>query len=70
MGRIRKAPYGRVLYVFEMLATARAQTVLRYWNWSLTTGMAPGDAALMEASDETLEFAPARRSAALVFGRH
>ena len=69
-GENPKSPYGRVLYVFEMLATARAQTVLRYWNWSLTTGMAPGDAALMEASDETLEFAPARRSAALVFGRH
>ena len=64
-----KSPYGRVLYVFEMMATARAQTVLRYWNWSLTTGMTPTDAALMEASDESLEFAPARRSAALVFGR-
>lgn len=65
-----KSPYGRVLFVFEMMATARAQTVLRYWNWSLTTGMTPTDAALMNAADETLEFSPARRSAALVFGRH
>ncbi len=64
------SPYGRVLYVFEMLATAKAQTVLRYWNWSLTTGMTTTDAALMDATDEGLEFSPARRSAALVFGRH
>ena len=64
------SPYGRVLYVFEMLATAKAQTVLRYWNWSFTTGMTATDAAMMDATDEGLEFSPARRSAALVFGRH
>ena len=64
------SPFGRVLYVFEMLATAKAQTVLRYWNWSLTTGMTASDAAMMDANDEGLEFSPARRSAALVFGRH
>ncbi len=64
------SPYGRVLYVFEMLATAKAQTVLRYWNWSLSTSMSATDAALMDATDEGHEFSPARRSAALVFGRH
>lgn len=29
-------PLGRTLYVFDTLATAKAQTVLRYWNWSFT----------------------------------
>ena len=70
MEEVDFSPFGRVLYVFEMLATAKAQTVLRYWNWSLTTGMTASDAAMMDANDEGLEFSPARRSAALVFGRH
>ena len=29
---------GRAVYVFDTLATAKAQTVLRYWNWSFTAG--------------------------------
>src|SRR5262249_48949459 len=29
-------PLGRTAYVFDTLATAKAQTVLRYWNWSFT----------------------------------
>ncbi|HRO04739.1 MAG TPA: DUF2336 domain-containing protein, partial [Terricaulis sp.] len=29
-------PMGRAIYVFDTLATAKAQTVLRYWNWSFT----------------------------------
>ena len=29
-------PLGRVCYVFDTLSTAKAQTVLRYWNWSFT----------------------------------
>jgi uncharacterized protein (DUF2336 family) len=63
------SPFGRVMTVFETVATLKSQTVLRYWNWSFTTGMTPTDAALMDAADEGLEFSPARRSAALVFGR-
>lgn len=47
----------RVQTVFEMLAVDRAQTVLRYWNWSLSSALTPrlmqaireGD---MEALDE------------------
>lgn len=62
-------PWGRVVYVYELLANAKAQTVLRYWNWSLTSGMTPADAALIDPDDESNEFSPARRSAALVFGR-
>lgn len=29
-------PLGRTTYVFDTLATVRAQSVLRYWNWSFT----------------------------------
>ena len=31
----------RVTEVFDMVAVDRAQTVLRYWNWSLTSAMTP-----------------------------
>ena len=32
----------RVLTTFDMIAVDRAQTVLRYWNWSLSSAMTPG----------------------------
>ena len=63
------SPFGRVMYVYDLLATAKAQTVLRYWNWSLTSALAGGDVEAIDPSDLDLEFSPARRSAALVFGR-
>jgi uncharacterized protein (DUF2336 family) len=36
----------RVLITYDMIAVDRAQTVLRYWNWSLSSAMTP---ALMQA---------------------
>ena len=65
----RTSHFGRVMYVYDLLATAKAQTVLRYWNWSLTSGLTAADAETLDPSDLELEFMPARRSAALVFGR-
>jgi uncharacterized protein (DUF2336 family) len=59
---------GRATYVFDTLATAKAQTVLRYWNWSFTA-----DAANIERvgfEDESLEMPLARRNAALLFNRN
>lgn len=64
-----KSPLGRVMLVFDLVATLKAQTVLRYWNWSLSTDLTPTDAALIDPADESMEFLPARRAAALVFGR-
>jgi uncharacterized protein (DUF2336 family) len=61
-------PLGRTVYVFDTLATAKAQTVLRYWNWSFTA-----DARGLEAmgiDDDTLELSLARRNAALLFHRN
>ncbi|MFT3726288.1 MAG: DUF2336 domain-containing protein [Terricaulis sp.] len=59
---------GRTAYVFDTLATAKAQTVLRYWNWSFTA-----DAANLERvafDDENIELNTARRNAALLFHRN
>src|SRR6185437_14229600 len=36
----------RVIEIFDMVAVDRAQTVLRYWNWSLSSAMTP---ALLKA---------------------
>jgi uncharacterized protein (DUF2336 family) len=59
---------GRAVYVFDTLATAKAQSVLRYWNWSFTA-----DAAGIEQTaygDEMLDLSLARRNAALLFTRN
>jgi uncharacterized protein (DUF2336 family) len=61
-------PLGRTAYVFDTLATAKAQTVLRYWNWSFTA-----DAVGIEQTtfdDDVLELSLARRNAALLFTRN
>ncbi|HEV2365325.1 MAG TPA: DUF2336 domain-containing protein [Caulobacteraceae bacterium] len=41
--------FERVATTFDMIAVERAQTVLRYWNWSLGAAMSP---ALTEAVDD------------------
>lgn len=61
-------PLGRTVYVFDTLATAKAQTVLRYWNWSFTA-----DAVGIERvayDDPGLDLTLARRNAALLFHRN
>ncbi len=65
-GEDPKCVWQRTLYVFDTLATAKAQTVLRYWNWSLSADT-PVDANA-DVTDPSLEFSPARRSASLVMG--
>jgi len=60
-------PLGRTVYVFDTLATAKAQTVLRYWNWSFTA-----DAVGLEQvrfDDADLDMSLARRNATLLFHR-
>jgi uncharacterized protein (DUF2336 family) len=60
-------PLGRTVYIFDTLATTKAQTVLRYWNWSFTA-----DAMGLEqvAFEDNLEMPLARRNAALLFHRN
>ncbi|MGD9967009.1 MAG: DUF2336 domain-containing protein [Hyphomonadaceae bacterium] len=62
-------PLGRAVYVFDTLATAKAQTVLRYWNWSFTAD-AVGIEQASYGSEEVLELSLARRNAALLFTRN
>jgi hypothetical protein len=61
-------PLGRAVYVFDTLATAKAQTVLRYWNWSFTADAAGIDQQTY--GDDVLELSLARRNAALLFNRN
>jgi hypothetical protein len=35
------ADFARVSEVYETIAVAKAQTVLRYWNWSLSSAFSP-----------------------------
>jgi uncharacterized protein (DUF2336 family) len=63
------APLARAQYAFEVIATAKAQTILRYWNWSLGSERAPVTSEGLDADDEALEFSPARQATALVHGR-
>jgi uncharacterized protein (DUF2336 family) len=60
----------RVINIYDMVAVDRAQTVLRYWNWSLSSAMTP---ALMKAirdeDDAALdEFSVPQRTAMLALG--
>ncbi len=61
-------PLGRAAYVFDTLATAKAQTVVRYWNWSFTADAVELQRVSFE--DDTLDLSLARRNAALLFGRN
>ncbi|MFN3352552.1 MAG: DUF2336 domain-containing protein [Brevundimonas sp.] len=42
----------RVLQTFEMLAVDRAQTVLRYWNWALSSALTPRLIQAIREGDE------------------
>lgn len=59
---------GRTLYVFDTLATAKAQTVLRYWNWSFTADAVGVEQMRFDAAE--LELPIARRNATLLFHRN
>jgi uncharacterized protein (DUF2336 family) len=65
----------RVLITYDMIAVDRAQTVLRYWNWSLSSALTP---SLIKAirdgdSSELDEYSAPQRAAMLAlsgdFGR-
>ncbi|HXQ15576.1 MAG TPA: DUF2336 domain-containing protein [Caulobacteraceae bacterium] len=59
-----------VIAIFDMIAVDRAQTVLRYWNWSLSSAMTPAlIKAIREEDNAALdEFSVPQRSAMLAFG--
>jgi uncharacterized protein (DUF2336 family) len=61
-------PLGRAVYIYDTLATAKAQTVLRYWNWSFTADAADLDPDMVD--QDMLDLPLARRNAALLFSRN
>lgn len=62
--------FAYTLETYDLLTVAKAQTSLRYWNWSLSSSFSPSATkrALMdeEANDES-DFSASRRTAKLVF---
>ncbi|MEI6801434.1 MAG: hypothetical protein WCO04_19785, partial [Pseudomonadota bacterium] len=62
-------PFGRTNYVYEILATAKAQTALRYWNWSFSADSQEINTNSLDDAEDALLLTPARRNAALLFGR-
>ena len=65
----------RVMITYDMFAVDRAQTVLRYWNWSLSSALTPQlMQAIREGDEEALdEYSAPERAAMLAladnFGR-
>ncbi|MGF1462110.1 MAG: DUF2336 domain-containing protein [Maricaulaceae bacterium] len=65
------AQWDRVRTAYDLMAVDPAQTILRYWNWSLTSELSADlirSARAGAPSDDEAD-SPARRAAALVFGR-
>jgi len=64
--------FARVETTYDRLSVDKAQTVLRYWNWSLTSAMPANQAAAAGASDDALllDRPESARTAALVFSGH
>lgn len=60
----------RILTLFDTIAVDRAQTVLRYWNWSLSSALTPALIAAIRAGDEEAldEFSQPQRAAMLALG--
>jgi uncharacterized protein (DUF2336 family) len=65
-GRIASA-LERTLLVYDMMAVDRAQTVLRYWNWSLSSALTPAlIRAIREGDEEDVdEYSAPQRAARL-----
>lgn len=67
-----EAMYEHVVDVYESLANDKAQTVLRYWNWALTSALAPALAAAAAADDDAMfrddRLSAAERAARLIWG--
>jgi len=44
----------RVMTIYDMVSVDRAQTVLRYWNWSLTSALTPALLKAIREGDEAV----------------
>ncbi|NQY96988.1 MAG: DUF2336 domain-containing protein [Henriciella sp.] len=66
------ALYELLLETYDLLSVAKAQTTLRYWNWSLSSSYSPSQPQPANLDDDAANdesaFSAARRTASLVFG--
>ena len=64
--------FQNVADTYELLTVAKAQTTLRYWNWSLSAAQTPTAATdgteAGQTGEETAQFSAAQRTVQLVFG--
>ncbi len=67
----RTAALDRVLAIYEMIAVDRAQTVLRYWNWALSSALTPALLrAIRDGDNEAVDdYSAPQRAAMLVLQR-
>ena len=61
----------RTLFIFDMMAVDRAQTVLRYWNWSLSSALTPALVRAIREGDDSMldEYSQPQRAAMLALAR-
>lgn len=61
----------RVLTTYDSIAVDRAQTVLRYWNWALTSALTPALLQAIRDGDEDAmdEYSPPQRAAMLALSK-
>ena len=59
----------RVLITYDMIAVDRAQTVLRYWNWSLSSALTPALVQAIRDGEESAmdEYSVPQKAAMLAF---
>ena len=64
------AGFERVLIAYDTIAVDRAQTVLRYWNWALSSALTPALMRVIRSGDDEAldQHSPPERAARLVFG--
>ncbi len=62
--------FARVMEIYDLMAVDRAQTVLRYWNWALSSALTPAlIKAIREGDEEALDpFSIPERAAMLALG--
>lgn len=62
--------FRRVLHCYQILSVAKAQTVLRYWNWSLSSAYSPSSGLVEDNGDLAVDngYSAAKKTASLLFG--
>ncbi|MAK83813.1 DUF2336 domain-containing protein [Phenylobacterium sp.] len=63
--------FERTMIIYDTLAVDRAQTVLRYWNWSLSSAMTPELLQAIREGDDSVidEYSLPQRAAMLAFAK-